>query len=132
MRQAVRNPLTVARAWAYAAHSVNYRDRRPGAWTSRAAPFVAGAERAAEQRASSGGGGQQWRDIQAKHCAMTLTDLTAVTPSDAPRTATTQVVYLSGTTSLNCADGTQQRSSFAAQTIVERQSNGWHVTTVTH
>lgn len=129
---ALRDPIAVARAWAYAANSTTSRDPQPGGWTRRARPFVGGGELAVERSASTGGGGQLWRDMQTRHCVITLTDLRTTTPTDAQRTSTSRVVYLTGTTILTCADRTEHDNRFAAQAIVQLHASRWQVITVAH
>lgn len=129
-RQAISGPIAVARAWAAAANSTSYRDRRPGAWTARAAPFVAGIGATKERTAADGGGGQLWQHIHDDRCAVTVAGLAATVPSDAPHMAASRVVYLAGTTVVTCADHTVQRSAFTAELVVERASSSWHVVQV--
>lgn len=129
---ATASAISVARAWAIAANSSSYRDRAPGAWVTRARPFVAGAEAGAEARERTGGGGSTWAQIRSRKCVTAPAGLTAAIPSDAPTGPTAHIVFVSATVALHCADNTVRLTPYAVQLIVHRISGRWLVTESTY
>lgn len=129
---ATRTPPDAARAWAIAANSSSYLDPSPGTWTQRTAPFVTGAEAAAELQQRGGGGGSTWARIQSDKCVTSLQQLAVTVPSDAPNGPTRRVVYLTALTTLRCATGQVQVSQFAAQLLLARLADRWLVAEVHH
>jgi hypothetical protein len=131
-RAAARDPISTARAWAVAAHSSSYRDPTAGTWTLRAAPFVTDSERAAERVQRAGGGGATWTLITTSRCIMSLRQLSAGMPSDAPTGPPVRIVFLIGLTALTCATGQVQLAPFTAQLTLTRRHGRWFVAAVTH
>ena len=129
---ATRTPSDAARAWAIASNSSSYLDPSPGTWTQRTAPFVTGAEAAAELQQRGGGGGSTWARIQSDKCVTSLQQLAVTVPSDAPSGPTRRVVYITALTTLRCATGQVQVSQFVAQLLLARVANRWLVAEVHH
>jgi hypothetical protein len=129
---ATRAPVDAARAWAIAANSSSYLDPSPGTWTQRTAPFVTGAEAAAELQERGGGGGSTWARIQSGKCVTSLQQLAVTVPGDAPSGPTRRLVYLTAFTTLRCATGQVQVSQFAAQLLLARVADRWLIAEVHH
>jgi hypothetical protein len=131
-RAVTRDPVSTARAWAVAAHSSSYRDPTPGTWTRRTAPFVTGREQATERVQRVGDGGATWTLITTSRCIISLRQLSAGMPSDAPTGPAVRIVYLTGLTALTCTTGQVQLAPFTAQLTITRRHGRWFVAAVTH
>lgn len=119
----------MATKWFVAYHSMRWTDTSPADWIDRVRPYVSARLHERDETLRHGARGAEWTEFVAGRCTTTMTDVDAVIPPEAPRTASTVYVHVIGTSRTACAtaDPVPPPSVEAATLMLIETPNGWRV-----
>ena len=126
---AATTPTAAGLQWLQASHTPTWTDPAPGAWADRALPLTTGPAQQEAAAARGGSGGADWDQLVSGRCSQHLGGLGAVVPPEAPRTADTIYVQLTGTVSQTCAAGAPPAPWTVTATVETHRANDgtWRV-----
>ncbi len=92
-----------ATKWFVAYHSMRWTDTSPADWIDRVRPFVSARLHDSDETLRHGPRGAEWTEFVAGRCTTSMTDVDAVIPPEAPRTASVVYVHVIGSSHTACA-----------------------------
>ena len=121
--------IDVTTKWFVAYHSMRWTDTGPAAWIDRVRPYVSARQHDRDETLRNGARGAEWTEFVAGRCATSMTDVEAVIPPEAPRTASVVYVHVIGSSHTACttADPVLAPSVEAATLMLIKTPSGWRV-----